>query len=94
MDVALDMEMVSETEWQYSTAIDSFRDDISLVRSQYESLHASHWRGQSGESFMASFREVEILWERVMMQLENTKQALGEVRAGGDPVITKSGQLM
>jgi len=61
MDVVLDMEIVSETEGQYSTAIDSFRDNISLVRNQYESLYASHWRGQSAESFMASFREVEIV---------------------------------
>ena len=94
MDVRFDMELAHDVVGQYEAAISSLTEHISSIRNTYEALRATSWSGEAEKSFLAEYGDVHAMWERVLQQLERTKQAIQTIKTNAEPIQEKSEQLM
>jgi len=95
MDVKFDMDDAGSIANEYGKVISALRDHTSMIRDTYESLSTASWSGAAERSFLAKYNgEKHVIWEKLIQQLEDTRDAITEIAQTAEPIQSKSESLM
>ena len=95
MDVKFDMDEAGGAINAYNGAIESLKESTSTLRNDYLSLRDTAWRGTAEKSFMFKFNvEVYPMWEKLICQLEHTRDAICTISTEAEQIKSLSDNLM
>ena len=95
MVVRFDMDEAFRAVKEYNEAIELLKEYTDTIRDDYLSIRNISWRGKSEKAFFSKFNiEIYAVWEQLICQLENTRDAIRTSTTAAEPIKYQGDNLM
>jgi len=95
MVVKFDMDEAYRAVNAYNEAIVALKEYTNTIRDDYFSLRTVVWSGEAERAFMLKFHnEIYAVWEKLICQLEHTRDAIQTTSTAAEPIKEQSDTLM